>query len=216
MSNIAMGSEIGNIIADRQALMAALSVAYNKDTLQKLRTELPAARGTVAADSATVRGAPWAKELAFDQEKLFAQSKAYDAISKSLGDFKDMLAKGAAENENLAAVTYGAAVAVGGLALAAGAAAFTLRGIGGKALPDLPTTKGGGLASKASGAAKQLVSLVLLILGIKSLNQLMMLDIAWLVIYWLKLVLVLVVNVLTLFSKQLNKARHSRLLLKKK
>lgn len=154
MSNIAMGSEIGNIIADRQALMAALSVAYNKDTLQKLRTELPAARGTVAADSATVRGAPWAKELAFDQEKLFAQSKAYDAISKSLGDFKDMLAKGAAENENLAAVTYGAAVAVGGLALAAGAAAFTLRGIGGKALPDLPTTKGGGLASKASGAAK--------------------------------------------------------------
>jgi hypothetical protein len=29
MSNIAMGSEIGNIIADQQALMAALSIVYN-------------------------------------------------------------------------------------------------------------------------------------------------------------------------------------------
>ncbi|HFE9722820.1 TPA: hypothetical protein ACGA3V_004027, partial [Acinetobacter baumannii] len=41
MSNIAMGSEIGNIIADRQALMAALSVVYNKDTLNDLRKQLP-------------------------------------------------------------------------------------------------------------------------------------------------------------------------------
>ncbi|AOP63328.1 phage tail tape measure protein [Acinetobacter baumannii] len=154
MSNIAMGSEIGKIIADRQALMAALSVAYNKDTLSKLRTELPNASGTVAADSAMVRNTEWAKDQAMNQEKLFAQSKAYDAISESLGGFKDTITKSAAENENLAGMAYGAAVAVGGLALAAGAAAFTLRGMGGKALPDLPTTKGGGLASKASGAAK--------------------------------------------------------------
>lgn len=153
MSNIAMGSEIGNIIADRQALMAALSVVYNKDTLKDLRTQLPNASGTVAADSAMVRQTEWAKDQAMNQEKLFAQSKAYDAISESLGNFKDTITKGAAENENLAGVTYGAAVAVGGLALAAGAAAFTLKSMGGKALPDLPTTKGG-LASKASGAVK--------------------------------------------------------------
>ncbi|MBJ8502296.1 phage tail tape measure protein [Acinetobacter pittii] len=153
MSNIAMGSEIGNIIADRQALMAALSVVYNKDTLKDLRTQLPNASGTVAADSAMVRQTEWAKDQAMNQEKLFAQSKAYDAISESLGNFKDTITKGAAENENLAGVTYGAAVAVGGLALAAGAAAFTLKSMGGKALPDLPTTKGG-LASKVSGAAK--------------------------------------------------------------
>lgn len=153
MSNIAMGSEIGNIIADRQALMAALSVVYNKDTLKDLRTQLPNASGTVAADSAMVRQTEWAKDQAMNQEKLFAQSKAYDAISESLGNLKDTITKGAAENENLAGVTYGAAVAVGGLALAAGAAAFTLKSMGGKVLPDLPTTKGG-LASKASGAAK--------------------------------------------------------------
>ncbi|MEB3835738.1 phage tail tape measure protein [Acinetobacter sp. IK25] len=153
MSNIAMGSEIGNIIADRQALMAALSVVYNKDTLNNLRKELPNASGTVASDYEMVRQTEWAKDQAMNQEKLFAQSKAYDAVSGSLGDLKETITKTAAENENLAGVTYGAAVAVGGLALAAGAAAFTLKSMGGKVLPDLPTTKGG-LASKASGAVK--------------------------------------------------------------
>ncbi|MDS7933957.1 phage tail tape measure protein [Acinetobacter sp. V91_7] len=153
MSNIAMGSEIGNIIADQQALMAALSVVYNKDTLNNLRKELPNASGTVSSDYEMVRQTEWAKDQAMNQEKLFAQSKAYDAISGSLGDLKENLTKTAAENENLAGVTYGAAVAVGGLALAAGAAAFTLKSMGGKVLPDLPTTKGG-LASKASGAVK--------------------------------------------------------------
>ncbi|MCE6415199.1 phage tail tape measure protein [Acinetobacter baumannii] len=154
MSNIAMGSEIGEIIADRQALMAALSVVYNKDTLNNLRKQLPNAAGTVAVDSAMIREAPWAKDIAFEQEKLFAQSKAYDAVSGSLGDLKETLSKTAAENENLAGVTYGAAVAVGGLALAAGAAAFTLRTMGGGKVPDLPAGTRGGLASKATNAAK--------------------------------------------------------------
>ncbi|HFS7495553.1 phage tail tape measure protein [Acinetobacter baumannii] len=154
MSNIAMGSEIGNIIADQQALMAALSVVYNKDTLNNLRKELPNASGTVASDYEMVRQTEWAKDQAMNQEKLFAQSKAYDAISESLGGLKDTITKSAAENENLAGVTYGAAVAVGGLALAAGAAAFTLKTMGGiKKTPDLPSTTGG-LASKASNAAK--------------------------------------------------------------
>ncbi|MFW1760556.1 phage tail tape measure protein [Acinetobacter calcoaceticus] len=155
MSNIAMGSEIGNIIADRQALMAALSVVYNKDTLKDLRTQLPNASGTVAADSAMVRQTEWAKDQAMNQEKLFAQSKAYDAISESLGNLKDTITKGAAENENLAAVTYGAAVAVGGLALAAGAAAFTLKSMGGIKTPDLPTGTGSSVkGSKVGGLLK--------------------------------------------------------------
>jgi len=154
MSNIAMGSEIGNIIADRQALMAALSVVYNKDTLNDLRKQLPNAGGTVASDYSMVSQTEWAKDQALNQEKLFAQSKAYDAVSGSLGDFKETLIKTASENENLAGVTYGAAVAVGGLALAAGAAAFTLRTMGGGKTPDLPTGTRGGLASKATSAAK--------------------------------------------------------------
>ncbi|MDO7313640.1 hypothetical protein Q5V88_20345, partial [Acinetobacter baumannii] len=91
-----------------------------KDTLNNLRKELPNASGTVASDYEMVRQTEWAKDQAMNQEKLFAQSKAYDAISESLGGLKDTITKSAAENENLAGVTYGAAVAVGGLALAAG------------------------------------------------------------------------------------------------
>ncbi|KCX18031.1 phage tail tape measure protein [Acinetobacter sp. 1264765] len=154
MSNIAMGSEIGNIIADQQALMAALSIVYNKDTLNDLRKQLPNAAGTVDSDYSMVSQTEWAKDQALNQEKLFAQSKAYDAVSGSLGDLKETLIKTASENENLAGVTYGAAVAVGGLALAAGAAAFTLRTMGGGKVPDLPAGTRGGLASKATNAAK--------------------------------------------------------------
>ena len=75
MSNIAMGSEIGNIIADQQALMAALSIVYNKDTLNDLRKQLPNAAGTVAADYSMVSQTEWAKDQALNQEKLLHSLK---------------------------------------------------------------------------------------------------------------------------------------------
>lgn len=75
MSNIAMGSEIGEIIADRQALMAALSVVYNKDTLNDLRKQLPNAGGTVASDYSMVSQTEWAKDQALNQEKLLHSLK---------------------------------------------------------------------------------------------------------------------------------------------
>ncbi|QQC82993.1 phage tail tape measure protein [Acinetobacter bereziniae] len=153
MSNIALGSNIGQIIADRQALMAALAVVYNKDSSSKLENQISNASGTVDADLAMIKQTGWYKDQALDQEKLFAQSKAYDAVSSSLGEFKEFLTKIASENENLAAITYGTSVAVGGLALAAGTAAFSLNSMGG--IPDISTATGngkgkGGTSSKAS------------------------------------------------------------------
>ena len=75
-----------------------------------------------------------------NQEKLFAQSKAYDAISDSLGDFKDKVTDVARENEGLAASAYGAATALAAVA-AAGVAGTVLSG-----------GKGGGVVSKVGGA----------------------------------------------------------------
>ena len=155
------------------------------------------------------------KDQALNQEKLL-QSKAYDAVSGSLGDFKETLIKTASENENLAGVTYGAAVAVGGLALAAGAAALTLRGMGGGKVPDLPTGTRGGLASKATNAAKQQVLLVLLTLALSYLNLLMMLDIRLSATCLQRSVLAQVVIVQTLCSKPLSKVKPNKLQLKKK
>lgn len=160
MSNIALGSNIGQIIADRQALMAALAVVYNKDSSAKLENQISNASGTVNSDLAMIQQTEWAKDQAADQEKLFAQSKAYDAISDSLGGLKENITKWASNNEDYAATTYAATIAVAGLAAGAGTAAFALRSIGnGGGLLDLPdSTKNGkktsNLLRKAGNLAK--------------------------------------------------------------
>lgn len=143
MSNIAMGSQLGEIIADRQALMAALSTVYKKDELNNLRQELPKAAGTSDADSEMVRQTEWAKDIAMNQEKLFAQSKAYDAISESLGNAKDKIVGWAQNNESLAATAYSASIAVAALGAAAGIAAIATGGKGGL----------GGLLGRGAGVA---------------------------------------------------------------
>lgn len=126
MSNIAMGSEMGQIIADRQALMAAMAAVYNKDKVVELEKEIGAAKGTVDADLGMVQQTEWAKDQAMNQEKLFAQSKAYDSVSGPLSTLKDGIVKVASEHETLAASAYAATVAL--TALAAGAGVATILG----------------------------------------------------------------------------------------
>lgn len=139
MSNIAMGSEMGQIIADRQALMAAMAAVYNKDKAVALEKEIGNAAGTVDSDLSMIKQTEWAKDQAMDQEKLFAQSKAYDAVSGSLGSFKDIVTDTAKGHEALAAAAYGATVTLGALAVAGGAATI----LGGK----------GGISKMLGGAA---------------------------------------------------------------
>ena len=131
MSNIAMGSEMGQIIADRQALMAAMAAVYNKDKTVALEKEIGNAAGTVDADLSMIKQTEWAKDQAMDQEKLFAQSKAYDAVSGSLGSFKDVITDTAKGHEALAASAYAAAVALGAVAAAGTVGAVLGGGKGG-------------------------------------------------------------------------------------
>lgn len=149
MSNIASGSQLGEFLADRQALMAALAVYYKKDELNEMRTVLPNAGGTVASEYDFVSQSESSKNQAMLQEKLFAQSKAYDAVSDSLGDFKDMVTDAARNNEKLAAAAYTAATAVATLA-AASAVGMVLSG-----------GKGGKVAGAAGSLAKRGGSAVL-------------------------------------------------------
>ncbi|MEG2263003.1 MAG: phage tail tape measure protein [Acinetobacter sp.] len=138
MSNIAMGSEMGQIIADRQALMAAMAAVYNKDKTVALEKEIGNARGTVDADLSMIKGTEWAKDQALGQEKLFAQSKSYDALTGPLSAVKDGMVDIASKHEGVAAAAYSATVAL--TALAAGAGVATVLG-GGK----------GGMAGKVLG-----------------------------------------------------------------
>lgn len=158
MSNIAMGSELGEIIADRQALMAALSVVYKKDELSKIRSELPNASGTVEADFSMVKQTEWAKDMAANQEKLFAQSKLYDSLSESLGSAKENVTNWARGNEELASSAYAASVALTALALGAGAA--TILGGGGK-VKGLATAGAAGASRLLPWAQKAAVPLTI-------------------------------------------------------
>ncbi len=141
MSNIAMGSELGQFLADRQALLAAMAVVYNKDQSIKLEKEINSAEGTVNSDLEMIRQTEWAKDQAADQEKLFAQSKAYDSVSESLGNVKEKITEWAQKNEELAASAYKASVALGAIA-AAGTIGAVLGG-----------GKGGALGNKVGGLA---------------------------------------------------------------
>lgn len=148
MSNIAMGSEMGQIIADRQALLAAMAAVYNRGTASQLESEIAGAKGAVDEEIALFKTEDWAKEQAMQQEKLFAQSKMYDAVSGSLGSFKDTVTDAARGNEKAAAAAYGLATALGAAAVAS--AAGTVLGGGGAA--GKVAGKAGGLI-KAGGAA---------------------------------------------------------------
>lgn len=149
MSNIAMGSEMGQIIADRQALMAAMAAVYNKDTASQLESEISGAKGTVNSDLELIKSQEWAKDQAMNQEKLFAQSKAYDSVSGALGNLKDNVTQAAQGNEALAAAAYSAATAVAALG-AASAVGSVLGGGKGGAIAG----KAGGLLAKAGGVAR--------------------------------------------------------------
>jgi len=149
MSNIAMGSEMGQIIADRQALMAAMAAVYNKDTASQLESEISGAKGTVNSDLELIKSQEWAKDQAVNQEGLFAQSKAYDAVSGVLGTLKDKVTDAAQGNEALAAAAYSAATAVAALGVASAAGSVLGGGKGGAI-----AGKAGGLLTRAGGVAR--------------------------------------------------------------
>lgn len=142
MIGIAGGSEIGKIIADRQALMAAYAVSYQKDNLNKMTGQLQNSSGTVNDDIKVATAREWAKNQAIEQEKLFSQSKAYDVIAEPLAKVKAAIVDFAQKHDGLAAATYAATVALTALA-GAGATAAVLNGglSGGK----------GGVLQKAGG-----------------------------------------------------------------
>lgn len=155
MSNIAMGSEMGQIIADRQALMAAMAAVYNKDKTVALEKEIGNAAGTVNADLSMIKGTEWSKDQALEQEKLFAQSNSYDALTGPLSAVKEGMTDIASKHEGVATAAYSATVALTALA-AAGVAGTVLGGKGaaGKIIGGAASAARAGGGLLAAGAAK--------------------------------------------------------------
>ncbi len=93
----------------------------------------------------------FAQAGALQQETILAQVKLYESVNSKLGDFEQGLVGVMQNNQGLTAATIAATGALTVLAATAGGA--SLAGVLSRKASDLPPTTGG-LASKASGAAK--------------------------------------------------------------
>lgn len=136
-TSIAEGSEVGKIFADRQALMAALSILYGKDKKKGIDAELLKADGTVQAESEFVREQTWSKAQDAKNTIDRANENAYGAVSGPLGTLTEAINEAARDFPNLTAGLYAATeilMAIGGAGIVSGAV-------------------GGVLAGKAAGAA---------------------------------------------------------------
>lgn len=138
-ADIAENSAIGEIFADRQALMAALAWRTEKDRRQQIDAELGRADGAVQQESAFVRSQTWSKTRDAGNTIDRANQEAYDSLSGPLGSVVDKANELARAFPGVTAGLYG----LGAAAAAVGAAGLVGRGFGGW---------GGTAAGAASGA----------------------------------------------------------------
>lgn len=143
MSEIAVGSNVGQLIHDRQALMAGLAALYGREEMKGLREGIGSkSDGAVAQSSANVMGETWAQAIRTGNTLARANEQAYNELSGPLGSVLQA-ANGLADR--FPVLTTGAYAA--GTALSALAA-----GIAGSAIWGLITKGGAGAAAGAAGA----------------------------------------------------------------
>lgn len=142
MSTMLEGSNLGEVIADRQALMAALAISTNGSENERIKSGLDNAGGTVDGLHELFKGDEWATAMDRQQEQLNINYGLYKQVNEQLSGFNQSLGGFMEKHEGLATAAYGA-----GLALAAIGAAGTVGGALGMA-------GGGGVASGLAGAAK--------------------------------------------------------------
>lgn len=143
MGDILQGSAIGQLVQDRQALMALLGIMNNRAYMQRVGGALADARGTGDAAFALIEQTPSFKAEQLAAEKAEAMQKALDKVNPLLGGMAEGIA-------GLAREFPGTTAAVVSLTTAATAAAAALAAVAGAGLL-LGGGKGGLL--KGAGAA---------------------------------------------------------------
>ena len=141
MSNIAMGSKMGEFFTDRQAALGQLAALYQRDYMEKIEKGANESAGTIDSSSANIRGETFAKVIDTQNALNRANEQAYNALQGPMGKVLEFTNGLATAYPNLTASVYGATTALTGLAAAIG-----VWGIAGKVL-------GGGGAAATSGAA---------------------------------------------------------------
>lgn len=142
MSQMLEGSNLGEVIADRQALMAALAISTNGSENERIKSGLDNAGGTVDGLHELFKDDEWATAMSRQQEMLNINYGLYKQVNEQLSEFNSSMGGFMEKHEGLAIAAYTA-----GLALTALGAAGVVGGV-------LGASGGGGLAGGLAGAAK--------------------------------------------------------------
>ncbi|MEG9304680.1 phage tail tape measure protein [Psychrobacter celer] len=169
MSQMLEGSNLGEVIADRQALMAALAISTNGAENERIKAGLDNAGGTVNDLHELFKDDEWSTAMDRQQEQLNINYSLYKQVNEQLSGFNSSLGGFMEKHEGLATAAYGAglalaAVAAGGVvsSLAGGAGAGAAGGLLGRAGGSLVrgagavgrgVVAGGSALVSASGAA---------------------------------------------------------------
>ncbi|MCT8640735.1 phage tail tape measure protein [Glaesserella parasuis] len=130
LTDLVEGTAIGEIISDRQALMALLGIKNNVQLGQKVDTEVENSQDAIEKSHAVVRDTNAHKVEALKNSNEFSQMKNFEQVNNVLGALSEQLAKYANEYPNLTQFLVGAkdAVFTFGAALAAFSVLDLLRG----------------------------------------------------------------------------------------
>lgn len=130
LTNLVEGTAIGEIISDRQALMALLGIKNNVQLGEKVQKDIQNSEGAVETSHAVIRDTNSHKVEALKNATEFAQMENFEKVNGVLGTLAEHLTSYANQYPNLTQFVSGAtdAVKIFGAALAASSVLDLLTG----------------------------------------------------------------------------------------
>lgn len=155
MTNLVEGTAIGQIISDRQALMALLGIRNNVDLGKEVKESLDKSEGAVGTSHAVIKDTNSYKVEDAKNNVDFAQMEGMKGFNDALGDVSVKIAEYAKAYPDLTGKVVTAGTVVAALSAAAITAAGSLRLLGGKGGLGLGVgdvlSKGAGVTGAAGG-----------------------------------------------------------------
>lgn len=157
MTNLVEGTAIGQIISDRQALMALLGIRNNVSLGKEVKESLDKSEGAVDTSHAVIKDTNSYKVEDAKNNVDFAQMEGMKGFNDALGDVSVKIAEYAKAYPDLTGKIVTAGTVVASLSAAAITAAGSLRLFGGKGGLGLGVgdvlSKGAGVTGSAGGVA---------------------------------------------------------------
>lgn len=155
MTNLVEGTAIGQIISDRQALMALLGIRNNVSLGKEVKESLDKSEGAVETSHAVIKDTNSYKVEDAKNNVDFAQMQGMKGFNDALGDVSVKIAEYAKSYPDLTGKIVTAGTVVAALSAAAITAAGSLRLLGGKGGLGLGVgdvlSKGAGVTGAAGG-----------------------------------------------------------------